>query len=251
MSAKLIVLSITASAVALFAGCTDSQSKAHATASETIPAGVQEIIRTVNNSDIDGFARIVRYPLERPYPLPAIEDARQMRAYYTTLVDDSLRRIIIGGQWSGAGWRGWTVDDGRYVWSDGDSIYDIGYTSAAELTEMAQLTAAEMASLHPSLRGAWQPVCCYRGESYLLRIDSNPAEVYRLAIYAPDAQASDLPAHVLFGNISREGSMLDISYVFPAGTEGTYVIDTAPADSATPLLVLPTGEEIPLRRARW
>lgn len=252
MSVKLIIAIISAIATGILTSCGGNTDKgASVTDTDSLPQAVVCTINYIGDSDSTSFARIVRYPLERPYPLPNIENASQMQAYYATLVDDSLRRVIATGKWTEYGWRGWSINDGEYIWLDGDSIYDIPYTSAAEQIERAHLTEAEIASLHPSLKGGWQPVICYMSDSHLMRIDCSPKEVYRLAVYSPDALPGDLPEQVLYGNIDREGTMLGATYTFPLPADGAIVIENSPADSDTPVLTAPDGLRAPLHAIRW
>ncbi|MDE6681244.1 MAG: hypothetical protein K2J92_07855, partial [Muribaculaceae bacterium] len=101
---------------------------------EAAPRIVTLVTSAVRNGDKARFASAVAYPLARPYPLKDITDSAAMVDYYPVLVDDSLKHVIERAalhRWSDNGFRGWTLDNGEYVWLD-DSIYSVNYTSVAE-----------------------------------------------------------------------------------------------------------------------
>ena len=80
---------------------------------DSIPATVKQLVRSVADGDSIQFARLVSYPLKRPYPLHDIENADQMAHYYREMVDDSLRNAILESSpedWGEYGWRGWSVN---------------------------------------------------------------------------------------------------------------------------------------------
>ncbi|CDE07037.1 unknown [Prevotella sp. CAG:485] len=45
------------------------------------------------------FPLTIDYPLERPYPLPAIVTPEQMADYYPLILDDSLLRVLATASW--------------------------------------------------------------------------------------------------------------------------------------------------------
>ena len=211
--------------------------------SGSIPSSVKTLVKAVAGDDSAAFAHLVSYPLLRPYPLRDITGEDQMRAYYATLVDDSLKAIVTGSEpsaWQEYGWRGWSLDDGRYVWLD-ESLYDIPYVSQAERKELSQLMADEISSLVPELRQGWTPVACMRSASgpAVMRIDvatgDDGGPQYRLAVFATPAQMRSTPRALLTGYRDVEGSASIISYHFtaPDGSTATYQADVPDGSDPT------------------
>lgn len=211
---------------------------------DSLPEAVRNLVSAVARGDAQSFASLVSYPLERPYPLHNIDDSAAMVAYYPTLVDDSLKHVIINSSpdsWQEYGWRGWSLDGGRYLWID-ESVYSIDYLSAAERRGRDKLVAREMASLAPSLRPGWEPVECMKvvDSDKVMRIDRRTERdgqpVYRLAVYpSPEAMRGE-PEAIFTGYMEVEGSMQIVYYNFtgPAGVSATYMPD-AP-DGSDPMV---------------
>lgn len=232
-------------------------------ADSLLPQGIKALVAAINDSDSIAFASLVSYPLLRPYPLHDITDAVAMKDYYHILVDDSLRNILTSAgpeRWQRFGWRGWSLDDGRYLWLD-DSIYSIEYLSGAEQRLLYLMRAAEIESLDPSLRGNWTPVTCLQSvdSPAVYRIDmsrdKNDCPVYRLAGWSSHADMTKAPEMLMTGYVSVEGSAAMTSYSFtaPDGTTAFYQADIA--DGGDPAIIFKSplaGEsEIAVKPAYW
>lgn len=197
---------------------------------DSLPVDVTDIVKAVANDDSISFSSHVNYPLERPYPLHDIQNETEMKAYYPVLVDDSLRKVIAKSstsEWSEAGWRGWTVKDGQYLWIDGD-VYSVNYLSSREKLMKDSLVKKEKASLHAKLRSGWTPQWVMEDvtEGTVYRIDADSVSlassdpnatdggIYRLAVYQKGGDLSRHPERVLRGTRKAEGSMGSTFYYF-------------------------------------
>ena len=107
------------------------------------------------------FPLTIDYPLERPYPLPAIVTPEQMADYYPLILDDSLLRVLATASWHPDGWRGLTLADGQYAYIDSTLLYSLPYLSARERHLRDSLIRREIATLHPSQRHILAPIPCY------------------------------------------------------------------------------------------
>lgn len=182
----------------------------------------QMILEAIANGDRRMFAKMVSYPLSRPYPLPDIETEGQMIRYFDTLFDKQFRQRIAkldSNSWNNVGWRGSMILDGE-IW-DTDPIIYINYSSPLEQRYAEYLREMDMSRLHPSLRGNWEPYCCYHldGSAYpsfvysFARVDVNTDHnpetepTFRVAIFKKETKAFDAPAIVLLGERTIEGSM--------------------------------------------
>ncbi|MCM1152321.1 MAG: hypothetical protein NC328_01540 [Muribaculum sp.] len=245
MNRNLIFI-LTSILVASLASCDRQNHVAgRAADSDSIPSYVRDVINAVAANDSSRFAELISYPLSRPYPLHDIENPEQMKAYYATLVDDSLRQKISSSKtsdWSEMGWRGYTLDDGQYLWTD-SLIYEIPYVSDSENRTLSRLLNEELSSLWSPMRSGWIPIESIESVdgSIIARIDReaspksdgfNPADKYRLAIYSNGASLHDKPSEILEGSMDIEGTELNRVYTFTAsdGSRVIYDADLAGAD---------------------
>lgn len=174
----------------------------------------QKIHDAIVNGDAGLFASLVKYPILRDYPLRNIEDSAQMVAYFTVLIDDSLRNAykdVKPEDWEGGGWLGYT--DGNF-WDDGTGIYSIDYYSQTELGMKSELVNEEIASLHPSLqRGDIEPIAClYDSTTHaIIRVDrmignDDAEDEYRVCIYKDAGRLGERPDLILNANCDAEGT---------------------------------------------
>ena len=260
---------------------------------EAAPRIVTLVTSAVRNGDKARFASAVAYPLARPYPLKDITDSAAMVDYYPVLVDDSLKHVIERAalhRWSDNGFRGWTLDNGEYVWLD-DSIYSVNYTSVAEQALRSMLAREEIESLAQPMRQGWVPAFCLYGidNGYLYRVDmsdlpvvtdsvsaeervdtapgddilvqpdaaaSNDSSLYRLAIYRRDDNLHGEPWITMTGHLVIEGSEGNRIYHFndTLGDTAQYAYDYVGEDNQPEIIIIPAGkEEIrhKVRRAYW
>lgn len=201
------------------------------------------------------FPLTIDYPLERPYPLPAIVTPEQMADYYPLILDDSLLRVLATASWHPDGWRGLTLADGQYAYIDSTLLYSLPYLSARERHLRDSLIRREIATLHPSQRHILAPIACYTDPSRhtLYRLDQLPAPsasssapLYRLTRYALPLRLNALPDLTLTGTAAPEGSAAQLTYTLtaPASNLPTLLIPY-PTDTPTPLLY-PTPDAAPL-----
>ena len=225
-----------------FSACDRSKSVSAATSgieqSDSIPEEVKKLVSIVAEDDSAAFSTIVSYPLSRPYPLKDIETSEQMRQYYSVLVDDSLKSVIVTSRpedWEKYGWRGWGLKGGAYVWLDTE-IYDVSYLSARERMMLDSLTARDMGSIEEPLRKGWSPVMCLKGmeNGTVYRIDSShdshdgtEEPCYRMLVYNVGSQLSGKPSMILTGHKETEGSAGTATYFFVSddGVKAVYMAD--------------------------
>ena len=232
------------------AGCT--RSAADKDNPHSYPEEVKSVAEAIVTDSASAFASAVSYPLERPYPLPAIPDSAAMVKYFPTMVDDSLRNAIgtaPDSLWGELGWRGWTLQSGEYFWIDAGKIYTMDYVSDREHLLLDSLRQAELASLVPSMREGWQPVTCVvdSSKSVVFRIDRyvvnhrdtlpDDSLTYRLAVYSMENILDSAPTRLLYGHLTPEGSMGNRFYHFgdSAGVTAEYMPDLLPEDSVPSL----------------
>ena len=225
-------------------------------ANDSLPQAVKTLVKAVVENDSVGFANLMSYPIQRPYPLHDVENSEEMRSYYPKLVDDSLRQAISHSrpdEWQRQGWRGWSVKNGEYVWVD-ESVYDVPYLSRREKSTRDSLMKCEMESLAPSMRdGGWIPEGCYshKGGNQIYRIDrrdEKEGQVYRLAVYPDHQHMGQDPEHILRGHQEADGTAVMVTYFFDGDDGSKAEFTPAPDDDSVPTIYFttPDGKETPI-----
>ena len=253
----------------LSAGCqgnssasTDEESVVKAIVmSDSVPESVKKFVTAVADNDKDAFAEMVSYPLQRPYPLRDIPDAHEMRKHFNDIIDDSIRNLVTHAgpeRWKEYGWRGWSLDDGKYIWVN-ENVYDLQYVSQKERALIDSLTNEEINTIEPSIRDGWKPVMCllnsHNGRIY--RVDArtqsseSDADHYRLVVYSGESDLRGLPEQLLSGTLEHEGSMGNVLYKFNTKEGKEVVIEPDAPDTGYPVLLEPNDSTIELERAYW
>lgn len=256
--------------IALIPACNSDKKQAQSSnysqilENDSIPPVIKNIVKAIVDNDPDLFAKQVAYPLERPYPLKDIKDEEDMEAYYSTIVDDSLRHVVSSstpGDWVTFGWRGYSLKDGSYMWID-ESLYAMNYVSEKEHVLMDSLSNIEINSLPEQLGTGWVPILTLASAdgNKIYRIDKKEADNsenpdhYRLAIYdykEIKKNVHEMPGILLEGNMDIEGSATIVSYLFPDNYGHVYVIYPDDPGTGKPTLTLPDGHEEELIKAYW
>lgn len=222
MKYRLHILPLFAAAAicgAVGSGCHEGDGKVDP---QTLPEDVRPVAIAIMNEDPHTLASLVSYPLERTYPLRDIRDSADMVRYAPILMDDSIRKVISHAPdtvWHQVGWRGWTIDNGEYLWIDGGKIYAVNYVSRRERQMLDSLRQAEISSLEPSMRKGWIPVTCMIDSTSgaIFRIDEREdgdSASYRLAGYRSGENLNGRPTIVLYGSLQLQGSMGNRFYIF-------------------------------------
>lgn len=246
---SLTTLLTALTSVALLAACNDTTraSVAEIVSNDSIPVPVKGLVTAVADNDAVRFSRLISYPLSRPYPLHDISDSIQMRNYYTTLVDDSLKNAITLSKpaaWQSYGWRGWTLDNGRYVWID-EQIYDIPYLSKREKTLRDSLITAEIKTLPLNLRSGFTPIACLQSTDTktVYRIDAATStatprdKAYRLCIYPNGKNLKQQPRQIFYGQKTVEGTAATTTYIFQTSERANIIYAADISDDSAPAII--------------
>lgn len=218
-----------------------------------LPEEVTSIVSSITDNDASRFASHVRYPLVRPYPLRNIEDSVQMVAYFPIVVDDSIRSIVRDAarkDWSEAGWRGWTLDAGQYLWIE-DKLYSMPYLSDTEKNMLEVAISRDMESIAPELREGWEPTFCLVGtdDHTLYRVDYQESTgKYRMLVYPEGVGLGGNPSGTFFGEMETEGSAANRIYTFRSESGDTMEYDYDDTGEGTSLTSV-HGDEPPRRIA--
>lgn len=222
-------------------------------ATAPIPEEVAAVIEAVSTDDAAAFAQNVDYPLPRPYPLKDIESPEEMRDYFPIMVDDSLRNIVARARrtdWTEAGWRGWTLDAGQYIWID-RKVYLVPYISRAEKALLETAIDRDLATLPREFRTGWRPVMAFgdKNSPRVFRLDENDDNrTYRILEYKNAGERrigpSDLPSKIYLGEMTTEGTEQNRMYGLKSSSGDSMLLQ--PDDTGEGMdmkITSPTGKE--------
>lgn len=250
MKSTLYSLPVLASFALAFGALVSCSGKEKQQDHSNMPADVADVATAIMEDSASKFAKSVYYPLERPYPLHSIQDSAQMVKYFPTLVDDSLRNKVKNSPdslWQQIGWRGWTLDDGSYMWIDDGKVYAVNYLSSREKVMLDSLRNEEISSLQPAMQKGWVPVLCAVDSTSgaIFRIDEEQQDtanlpIFRLAGYHLDSDLSGEPVLLLYGTLDVQGTMGNRFYQFAdsVGTRAEYSPDIVDDEDSIPSIQL-------------
>lgn len=172
---------------------------------------ITRIITFFQQRNIDSIATIIRYPLERNYPLSDIENPKELKSTFNEIFDSTLISEIANSkikQWSEMGWRGVMLNNG-IVWTDGytGKIIGINYQSGLEKRIKQRLIQEHKQNLYFSIREFKEPVCKIETKNYLIRIDKLADGSLRYVSWKSGEKESTKPGLVLnSGKLEFQGS---------------------------------------------
>jgi len=172
---------------------------------------INNVVALFRAKDIDKISRIIRFPLNREYPIPPIQNAKELTQRFSEIFDQILIDKIANSkieQWSQVGWRGIMLDRGDLWMANSDGIITtVNYQSDFEKELRRDLIAREKANLHPSLKSFESPTHKIKTKNYLIRIDELAGNKYRYASWKKGEKETSKPDLILSnGELAFEGS---------------------------------------------
>jgi len=179
--------------------------------SENFESNVNNIITLFKQKDIDKIASIVNFPLRREYPIPNIENEKELKLRFDEVFDKTFIDMIANSeinQWSEVGWRGTMFENGiLWIESYSGRIIAVNYQSEFEKKQKEDLIAKEKKDLHISLKNFESPTYRIKTKNYLIRIDRLSNNKYRYASWKTGKKESSKPDIILSnGEIEFLGS---------------------------------------------
>ncbi|AKP50235.1 hypothetical protein [Cyclobacterium amurskyense] len=190
---------------------------------------VEYFVDCIINSDIDKLDSIISYPIERPYPIPSINNKQELKKRYSEIFDDSLTSIIscsnIKEDWTDMGWSGIMLHNG-IVWLDYDGQFlTTNYTSEKEKALEEKWIESEREQLYINLKDFIKPIHTLETEKFILRIDLLENQKYRYASWSIESDLSNKPDLVINnGEWTPDGSGGNHHFTFTNG-EYSYIVD--------------------------
>lgn len=177
---------------------------------------IDRFVSTLRTGDWAELSRIIHFPLERPYPIPAIERDEFILRYHEVFDEEFVRTIVQSDllDWASVGWRGIMLHNGL-LWLNYDgTVRGVNYSSQFEVAERerllqlrAELRIRERERLHYSLKEYSYPVLEWKTDTFRSRIDQINENEYRYASWKADVSHSNAPEIVLYNGIERRVGM--------------------------------------------
>ncbi len=173
-------------------------------------------LESENKNDI---AKMVRYPLDRAYPVPEIINENDFINRYEHLFDDKFIDFILKSStekdWQYVGWRGIMLNHGE-IWIDYDGkISAINYSTKKEESYKQEILEKMGENIHPSLHNYKFAKVYFETKKFKIRIDQMEDDSYRYAAWPIEKSTKEEPDLVIKnGKINYEGSGGNHFYTF-------------------------------------
>ena len=220
--------------------------------------GIINFIDYIKNNKKEAVANIVKYPLNREYPIPAIKTKAEFVKRYNEVFDTTLKNKIINSNpakdWSQVGWRGIMLNQGD-LWIDEDGFLTaVNYQSKYEKNLKTKLVSSDKSKLHSSVATFKTPVCVLETSKFKIRIDDMGNDKYRYASWSPSQKMSEKPDLIINnGKFVADGTGGNHYYDFKKGNflYRCYIIVLGEKDSPDATLeVSQNGKKIVSQTAR-
>ena len=192
----------------------------------------RKIVQLIKSDNAKGLAKLVKYPLNRENPLPAIKNAAEFITYYPVLFDAAFKKMLqqyadsivfehhdayglVGGGFTG---EIWINENGK--------ISTINYSSKKEQALKTAAVSKIKAGMHPSVKNWENNILVAKSDKLLIRVDYTNNGI-RYACWSKGKTYADIPDLILYnGKEEAQGTMGGFTWTF-INKEWTYIVDQA------------------------
>ncbi|KQO29622.1 hypothetical protein ASF10_03700 [Flavobacterium sp. Leaf82] len=188
---------------------------------------IKTFIENVKNNKKEAVANIIRYPLNRDSPIPAVKNKADFVKRYDQIFDADLKNEIIKSNpakdWSQVGWRGIMLNQGS-IWIDEDGrLITINHQSKYEEDLKNKLIKSDKTKVHSSIAKFKEPVYILETSKFRIRIDDLGNNSYRYASWSIKQKMTEKPDLIITnGKWIQDGSGGNHHIEFK---KGNYVYD--------------------------
>jgi hypothetical protein len=188
---------------------------------------IKTFIDNVKNNKKEAVANIIRYPLNRDSPIPAVKNKADFLKRYDQIFDADLKNEIIKSNpakdWSQVGWRGIMLNQGS-IWIDEDGhLITINHQSKYEEDLKNKLIKSDRTKVHSSIAKFKEPVYILETSKFRIRIDDLGNNSYRYASWSIKQKMTEKPDLIITnGKWIQDGSGGNHHIEFK---KGNYVYD--------------------------
>ena len=214
----------------------------------------KKIQKWVANDDVEALSRNVSYPFKRFDRLPALKNANEFKAYYSTLFDEEMKANFANVEFED--WKIVTHYTGSVgfelgkIWVNAnDKLQSINYQSVAEIKKNKELVNSLLSKIHPSV-STWEENLTYlQSTKFIIRVDYLGDGKYRYASWSKPKSISDKPDLVLVReDVEERSSSGGVDYSFQNGIWTYRVSDVKIGNDDTvfgwSLNILKNGDEV-------
>lgn len=184
-------------------------------------ANIQKLIRLFQTNDVGEITKIISYPLEREYPIPAVRNEAELKRRFNQIFDKKIIDEISNSkidQWSEVGWRGIMMNRGDLWIESNGKIKALNYQSDFEANQKQSLIDNDKKKLYSALKVFKVPVYKFNTKNYLIRIDELSNGKYRYASWKLGKSETSKPDLILVnGELQFEGSGGNHTITFKKG----------------------------------
>lgn len=207
----------------------------------------KKILNLINQNKASELAELVNYPLQRPSPIPDINNEKEFLAYFPTLFDAKFKKMIPKFSQKEV-----FVRDGMFatlgdvfageIWFDESGIYSVNYNSDKEMALEKMLNDKTKSIIYASLKEFESNILILKSKNLELRIDFTLDGKYRYASWSKGKPISQKPDLVINdGIMDIQGSIGAPSWIFE-NKNWTYTITDAfeceDCDASNKMLIL-------------
>lgn len=180
---------------------------------------VNDFKRILKTRDKVKLSELIRYPLNREYPVPDIKNNKDFIDRYDQIFDEVFINKILDSStekdWQFMGWRGINFTEGLVLMDENGYIKDINYSTKKEEIYKQALLNEYKNILPKSLQNFESPILSMETKQFLVKIDKMKDDSYRCCLWILGEDMSKNPDIIVEnGIITYEGNGGDHFYTF-------------------------------------
>ena len=197
---------------------------------------INKIVDCIKNDNYSQLSELIRYPIKRPHPIPAIVGKESFMLYCTTLFDDNFKQKLMSIKFTSDNTINRNDDFGffyGYIWlNKSGKIIALNYNSDKELllqktlkNEASSLIHPSVSLIHPSVKKSKSSIIVCHSDKILIRIDKLDDLSLRYASWSYPKTIKDKPDLVIQNGVEElHGATGGVTYTFK-NSKWKYVID--------------------------
>jgi hypothetical protein len=201
-----------------------------------------QLVKALRAGDRAAVAEMIKYPLQRPKPLPPIRNGKDFLAHYDEFFNSKVIGEIASGLpklWNRSG--ATSIGDSGLIWIQSGQILTINSSTSANEKALQQAKKQDVAQLHASASHDDKLEFECDTEKFHIRIHALGDKV-RYYSWKKGRPLSEAPELALTGEAETQGTSGGVIYTFRQG-KYTYVVEnlTLCESDCTPNLSVTAG----------
>ena len=192
---------------------------------------INKIIDLIKNKNMNELAEMVKYPLNRPFPIPVINNKEEFIAYYPIIFDQSFIKLLTATKYSQENtipdynFLRLGILDGKIWFDDKGRITTINYESSKEIEMVNILTKKIISSMHASVTKWEYHIFAGKTDKAIIWLDMMKDHSFRYIAWNLPKKITDKPDIILYNGIDeRQGQIGGDWYIFK-NKDWTYIVE--------------------------